>query len=257
MSVALRTTVAYPARIAAMLYPLYREASRSPWICWSALRRRDDQPLDDAVRASVAARPVLVLGGFLSHPFYYTPLGRALTRRGYAVHFDDAFNARAFRSHVQTMRARVREIADAAGSAIAVVGHSLGGLHACALLAEEPDYVAQVVSIAGPIGGTPWHPLQRLAERILEVEAGDGAVLARAVAPYADRITTISSPLDLIAPPDTCAIAGARNVVLSTVPRTDRDLASHVGVVYMRTALEVTYAALAAGAPDPELRLAV
>jgi pimeloyl-ACP methyl ester carboxylesterase len=237
-----------------MLYPLYREASRSPWICWSALRGGDRR--DDAAPATTPGRPVLVLGGFLSHPFYYTPLGRALERRGYAVHFDDAFNARAFRSHVETMRARVRAIADAAGTPIAIVGHSLGGLQACALLAEEPDHVAQVVSIAGPIGGTPWQPLQRLAERVLEVARGDGAILARAVAPYVGRVTTISSPLDLIAPPDTCAITGARNVVLSTVPRADRDLASHVGVVYMRTALAVTYATLAAPVPGPELRLA-
>jgi hypothetical protein len=64
------------------------------------------------------------------------------------------------------------------------------------------------------------------------------------VATYAERITTISSPLDLVAPPASCAIPGATNVVLSTVPRTDRTLASHGGVIFMRTATRIILAAL-------------
>ena len=116
------------------------------------------------------APPVLVLGGFLSHPYYYAPFGKLLGQQGYAVHYDDVFNAQPFRSHVTSLSDRARALAEAAGNPVRVVGHSLGGLQAAALLLECPDAVGQVITVASPIvGGTPWRPLQRLAERVLAV----------------------------------------------------------------------------------------
>jgi pimeloyl-ACP methyl ester carboxylesterase len=202
---------------------------------------------------------VLVLGGFLSHPYYYAALGRTLRRNGYAVHFDDVFNAQPFKSHVKRLRDKVRGLADASGSPLRVVGHSLGGLHGMALLLDEPEAVAQVIAVASPVvGGTPWRPLQRFAERVLRVGPRDARGLTRRVATFGERITTISSPQDLVAPPASCAIAGATNVVLSTVPRADRTLASHGGVIFMRAAMRVILATLARSPErDPHLRRAV
>jgi pimeloyl-ACP methyl ester carboxylesterase len=230
-----------------LLAPLYHELTHAPSVCLSALRAHAgwapaftaDDPTDLAAAPSDAS-PVLILGGFLSHPTYYAPFGPFLERLGHVVHHDDALNCRAFRSQVERLAARVDAICDRVGKPVRIVGHSLGGLQAMAVLAERPDAVAHVVAVASPVaGGTPWQPLQHIAERVLGVRARDAHVLRRLIEPHAARITTISTPHDLIAPPRVCAVSGAGNVVLSTITAADRALASHVGVIFMPTAIRV------------------
>ena len=221
----------------------YREALRTPSICWSALRGFHDcvEP-----RYSATPEPVLVLGGFLSHPYYYTPIGRLLRGLGHTVHFDRVFNARAFTRHVAALAERVDEIATATGQPVRVIGHSLGGIHGMALLDTCPDLVAQVIAIGSPIeGGTPWTALQRLAERVLKIRSSEVQALRLRIPEWADRITTISATHDMIAPPHACRIAGATNHVITTVAAEDTAVASHGGLVFMRAALRLVLAALA------------
>ena len=63
------------------LQVIYREATRSPWICLQCLQR-SETPVMAGRRQLRARLPVLVLGGFLSHPYYYAPFGRVLGQRG-------------------------------------------------------------------------------------------------------------------------------------------------------------------------------
>jgi pimeloyl-ACP methyl ester carboxylesterase len=234
------------------LQVIYREATRSPWICLNALQDTEAAGRPDL--AATGTAPVLILGGFLSHPYYYAPFGRILGQRGYAVHYDEVFNAQPFKPHVAALADRARRLRDATGEPIRVVGHSLGGLQAAALLVECPDAVSHVITVASPIvGGTPWRPLQRLAERVLDVQGSDTAILQAGLRPHAGRITTISSPHDLVAPPAVCTIPGASNVVLSTVPRRDETLASHIGVIFMKTVVEIVLAGLARPSTVPRL----
>ncbi len=224
-----------------------REASRFPWICLSALHGAEEGDAPTPDNESSDAEPVLVLGGLFSHPTYYAPLGRILARRGYGVHFDDVVNVKPFLRHMAGLRERVDAIVQATGSPLRIVGHSLGGMHAMALLLERPDAIKQVIAVATPIaGGTPWAPLQRVAEQILQVRRRDAHGLRKRVARYATRITTIASPHDLIAPPQSCAVSGAANVVLKQVPRADEHLASHGGVIFMRAAVRAVLTALGA-----------
>ncbi len=233
------------------LQVIYREATRSPWICLNALQ--DTEATRGPASPGPDAAPVLILGGFLSHPYYYAPFGRILGQQGYSVHYDEVFNAQAFKPHVAALVDRVRRLRDTTGEPIRVVGHSLGGLQAAALLVECPDAVSHVITVASPIvGGTPWRPLQRLAERVLDVHASDTEILQAGLRPHAGRITTISSPHDLVAPPAVCTIPGASNVVLSTVPRRDETLASHIGVIFMKTVVQIVLAGLAR--PTEQLR---
>lgn len=226
------------------LQVIYREAMRSPWICLNALK--DPGEVTDRPTARDRAAPVLVLGGFLSHPYYYAPFGRLLGHQGYAVHYDEVFNAVPFKPHVTALSDRVARIAEVAGRPIRIVGHSLGGLQAAALLVARPDAISQVITVASPIiGGTPWRPLQRLAERVLDVRANETERLREDLRPFARRVTTISSPQDLVAPPPVCTIDGATNVVLSTVPLRDESLASHIGVIFMETVIQIVLASLA------------
>jgi hypothetical protein len=51
--------------------------------------------------------------------------------------------------------------------------------------------------------------------------------------------------VDLVAPPSVCTVDGATNVVLSTVPRRDESLASHIGVIFMETVVQIVLASLA------------
>jgi len=225
------------------LQVIYREATRSPWICLNAFK---DDTVDDRPATEKDGAPVLILGGFLSHPYYYAPFGRILGQQGYAVHYDEVFNAQPFKPHVAALGERVRRLRDASGGPVRVVGHSLGGLQAAALLIECPDAISHVITVASPIvGGTPWRPLQRLAERVLDVHGSETGLLQDGLRPHAGRITTISSPQDLVAPPAVCTIPGATNVVLSTVPRRDESLASHIGVIFMKTVVRVVLAGLA------------
>jgi pimeloyl-ACP methyl ester carboxylesterase len=233
------------------LQVIYREATRSPWICLNALTESDTICLRPEMSSDTG--PVLILGGFLSHPYYYAPFGRILGQQGYAVHYDDVFNAQPFVPHVMALAERVHHLADTAGGPIRLVGHSLGGLQAAALLVECPKAVSQIITVASPIiGGTPWRPLQRLAERVLGVRGSDTERLCAGLEPYAGRVTTISSPQDLVAPPTACTIDGATNVVLSTVPRRDESLASHIGVIFMQTVMQIVLAGLAR--PDEDHR---
>ena len=238
------------------LQVIYREATRSPWICLNALK--DTETAATLSVGGDGASPVLMLGGFLSHPYYYAPFGRVLGQQGYVVHYDEVFNAQPFKPHVIALGERAQRLADEAGAPIRVVGHSLGGLQATALLLECPDAIAQVVTVASPIvGGTPWRPLQRLAERVLDVRGADTEMLRAAIEPFASRITTISSPQDLVAPPPVCTIRGATNVVLSTVPRRDEALASHIGVIFMQTVVRIVLASLGRRATPTPLQRAV
>jgi pimeloyl-ACP methyl ester carboxylesterase len=221
----------------------YREALRTPAICWSALRGFRDC-VDPGYRAS--NEPVLILGGFLSHPYYYTPLGRLLRSLGHTVHFDTTFNARAFRTHVAELAARVDAIADAAGAPVRILGHSLGGAHGIALLDVRPETVAHTIAIASPIhGGTPWRALQRLADRVLRISQQEALALRTRLPALASRITTVAATHDPIAPPAACAIEGATNHVLDTVAAEDRSVASHGGLVFMRACLRLVLASLA------------
>ena len=238
------------------LQVIYREATRSPWICLNAFQEADARSLVPAGGDGTA--PVLILGGFLSHPYYYAPFGRVLSQQGYVVHYDEVFNAQPFKPHVVTLGQRAQRLADAAGAPIRVVGHSLGGLQAAALLLECPDAIAQVVTVASPIvGGTPWRPLQRLAERVLDVSGADTDMLRAGLEPLVGRITTISSPQDLVAPPTVCTVRGATNVILTTVPRRDQVLASHIGVIFMQTVVRIVLASLARAQPPARLQCAL
>ncbi len=242
MAVALTPVVAIRNVLARALAPFYEEVIRSPSLCLSLLRAHAGtmSAHDDDGMIATPESPVLVLGGFLSHPVYYAPFARILARGGHTVHLDEAINCRRFNSHIDRLCRRVDEIVDRTGKPLRVVGHSLGGLQALALLVRRPAAVGQVIAVASPInGGTPWHPLQRLVERTLRVRVRDAQSLRRRIAPYSRRVTTISSPADSIAPPRVCAIPNAGNVVLSTVTRADRALASHTGMILMPTALRV------------------
>ena len=221
----------------------YREALRTPSLCWSALRGLRDCAGDDYV---ATPEPILVLGGFLSHPYCYAPLGRLLRSLGHQVHFDHAFNARAFQVHVAQLMDRVDQIADASGEVVRIIGHSLGGIHGMALLDARPDLVGQVIAVGSPIdGGTPWGALQRLAERVLRLESHEVQALRRRVPRYGDRITTIAAAHDGIAPPAACRIPGATNHLIAEIAGEDRALASHGGLVFMRAVLRIVLATIA------------
>lgn len=233
-----------PVSFTESLRLVWREVLRAPWACLSALRHPDGA---FQRRTADAGGPVVVLGGFLSPPMYYTPLGRVLARRGYAVHFDEGLNAKPIKAHVNELCERLEGIAASYGGPVQIVGHSLGGLQAMAVLLERPDLVGRVVAVASPVmGGTPWRPLQRLVERVLRVRPGEARLLECRVGAYGERITTISWAHDVVAPPESCAVPGATNVIVRTLARAERTLASHAGVIFMRGVLRVVLDALAA-----------
>lgn len=97
-------------------------------------------------------RPVLVLPGLLAADGSTRPLRGALRRLGHQVHgWRLGRNVGPTQRCVTGLRDRLRELADRHGTAVSVVGWSLGGIYARELARRAPESVHQVVTLGSPI----------------------------------------------------------------------------------------------------------
>ena len=96
--------------------------------------------------------PVLLVPGFLAGDGSLALMSRALRRQG----------LRTYRSHIHAnvgctldaaaqLEERLESIAERRGSAVRIVGHSLGGMIARGVAARRPDLVAGLVTLGSPV----------------------------------------------------------------------------------------------------------
>jgi len=103
-------------------------------------------------RTAGGDRPVLLIPGFLAGDMSLRPLSGWLRNHGYRTYRAQIrSNVSCTRSAIDRLEQRVEVIADRRESAVALVGHSLGGLLAKGLAARRPDLVSGVVTLGSPL----------------------------------------------------------------------------------------------------------
>jgi alpha/beta hydrolase family protein len=131
--------------------------------------------------------PVLVLPGLVASDVSTRPLRTFLKTRGYAVSGWRQGRNLGLRPGVQhAMVDLVREMSDAHGRKISLVGWSLGGLYARQLAKMMPDRVRQVITLGSPFASGPkatnaWRVYEMASGRRADEEDGRfGGTLAGA-----------------------------------------------------------------------------
>ncbi len=86
---------------------------------------------------------ILLIPGFSSGDWTFSTMSRWLRQIGYRTHLSGInINVGCPQRKVERMLGRLEEISKDAGGRIAIIGHSLGGLVACALARQRPDLSA-------------------------------------------------------------------------------------------------------------------
>jgi len=95
---------------------------------------------------------ILLIPGFSSGDWTFSTMSRWLQQIGYRTHLSGInVNVGCPQRKVERVLGRLEEISKDAGGRIAIIGHSLGGLVACALARQRPDLVRHVIAIGSPL----------------------------------------------------------------------------------------------------------
>ena len=120
-------------------------------LAWSAGALMASAPRGDG-------HPVLVLPGFMTSDNSTRVLRRFLRMLGYDAHtwnLGRNLGTRAIGQQGEHLIERLREIHEATGQRVSLVGWSLGGVMARLLARKAPDAVRQVVTLGSPFAGSP------------------------------------------------------------------------------------------------------
>lgn len=215
-----------------------------------ALRRLSKLPeyrrWNEIKRTQVKGRPVIIVPGFLASAKFYAPLVDFLKNRGICAMVAEigdpmfGFNCLSADKSLALLRNFIQRRVRAEEKCV-LIGHSLGGLQALAVLPEFPG-IGRVITLGSPFnGGTPWKFLQRMVTFFLGISAeGYEKAVPRMlghVPSFAHKITAIASSRDQIAPPERCRIEGAENIVFTErdeegCGEEERLLNSHMGLPF-------------------------
>ena len=95
---------------------------------------------------------ILLIPGFTAGDWTFSTMSRWLQQIGYRTHLSGInVNVGCPQRKVERMLGRLEDIAKDAGGRIVIIGHSLGGLVACALARHRPDLVSDVIAIGSPL----------------------------------------------------------------------------------------------------------
>lgn len=102
--------------------------------------------------------PVLVLPGFMTSDTSTRVLRRFLKSLGYDAHtwnLGRNLGPRAIGAQGEKLVERLREVHEATGQKVSLVGWSLGGVMARLLSRRAPDAIRQVITLGSPFNGSP------------------------------------------------------------------------------------------------------
>jgi dienelactone hydrolase len=113
--------------------------------------------LPEAPRGNGA--PVLLLPGFLGSDRFMQPLADKMTAAGYKTYgWDLGTNTGITPDLAAALQTRLQTIAQShPGQKVTLVGYSLGGVYARELARNNPDIVAQVITLGAPFALTDGH----------------------------------------------------------------------------------------------------
>lgn len=156
--------------------------------------RRDTVPRGDG-------SPVLVLPGLMTGDGSTLVLRRWLSALGHDVRpWSLGFNDGRLARLVPAAQRRLRELSDATGSRVSLVGWSLGGVISRELARTQPQAVKRIVTMGTPVVGGPKYTSARwiYERRGLDLDAFERRVDARNQTPISAPITAIYSRKDAV-----------------------------------------------------------
>jgi pimeloyl-ACP methyl ester carboxylesterase len=179
---------------------------------------------------------VLILGGFGSVPRAYTDLACYLRLLGFRTEVANFgwLNVSSLQRQTELLMKNVLEFLQKHGRIDYIIGHSLGGIEAAALLPLFPD-LKHIFTLGSPFNdGTPWRIVEfgaRISIAPLPMTRNLLKQIVDAAKPFADKITTVGSVYDLIVPPSHAAFPMAKNVIIGEeIARRDVPYSSHCGL---------------------------
>jgi len=139
---------------------------RAPWELGAAIAAR---PLL-RLAPKGDGHPVLVFPGLIAPDMSTLPLRRFLKGRGYAAApWKQGVNLGPREGVIEACLARLRELYEAHGRKVSLIGWSLGGIYARELAKVYPDAVRLVITLGTPFTG---HPRATNAWRLYELVTG-------------------------------------------------------------------------------------
>lgn len=179
-----------------------------------------------------------IIGGFASLKQFYIPLRYLLNKRGLNTEL----------MHPGPLGLNIWPLAVFEQNALAtlskskekfyVIGHSLGGIQAVRLAELYPKRVEKIFAIGSPLLGSPWQVYEDGIRSLLDVPKEEfDRFRNEAVPRFADRIVTIASPRDIMAPIDKCSVPGAKNFVVDTGE--EFLSTSHLVIPYLTTSIKI------------------
>jgi pimeloyl-ACP methyl ester carboxylesterase len=117
--------------------------------------------------------PVVVFPGLGANDFTTVPMRRLLDNLGYTTFpWHQGFNFGPRHGVLARCRDQVAELADRHGSAVSLIGWSLGGIYAREMAKELPDHTRCVITLGTPFTG---HARATNAWRFFEMVSGQAA----------------------------------------------------------------------------------
>lgn len=155
--------------------------------------------------------PVLVLPGFMTSDTSTRVLRRFLRTLGYDAHtwnLGRNLGPRAIGDSGEHLIERLREVHEATGQKVSIVGWSLGGIMARLLARRAPEHVRQVITLGSPFAGSPKASnVWKLYELASGKKIDDGhtqAMMAEIAAPPAVSCTAIFTKGDGVVAWENC-----------------------------------------------------
>ncbi len=215
------TPRAHPAQL---LRAWWREVLSAPQVfCWRQPFRSQRWP-DQVLAGAHGRRGVLLVHGFVCNRGLWNPWLQRLTEQGVpfvAVNLEPVFGS--IDDYIALLEDAVRRLESATGLPPVVVAHSMGGLALRRWWAEHGDdsRVHHAVTIGSPHHGT-WlarFAMTRNARQMQHISRWLQTLAAREPAGRAARFTCFYSHCDnIVFPPATATLPGARNCHLPAVP---------------------------------------
>lgn len=155
--------------------------------------------------------PVLVLPGFMTSDNSTRVLRRFLRLLGYDAHswnLGRNLGPRAIGREGEHLVARLREIHEATGQKVSLVGWSLGGVMARLLARRAPDAIRSVVTLGSPFAGSPrssnvWRLYEMMSGSKID-DAHTRSLMAEVAAPPSMPCSAIYSKADGVVAWQTC-----------------------------------------------------
>jgi triacylglycerol lipase len=95
---------------------------------------------------------ILLIPGFTAGDWTFSTMAPWLQQIGYRTYLSGiSVNVGCPQRKVERMLGRLEEISKDEGGRLSIIGHSLGGLVACALARQRPDLVRHVIAIGSPL----------------------------------------------------------------------------------------------------------